>query len=65
MLYFTALSFFFLLVGLVTGYVFGELLTRQQEYLTLSRKTLERLLVESNITEEILENKQSKEDLEG
>ena len=62
-LYITALAFF--LVGVATGYIFGELYTRQQEHLTVTRKTLERLLVESNIAEVALKNKKEKEDLEG
>ena len=63
MLYITALSFF--LVGVVTGYVFGEIFTRQQEHLSCTRETLEKLLVKSNIADIALQNKKEKEDLEG
>ena len=63
MLYVTALSFF--LVGVFTGYVFGEIFTKQQEYLSCTRETLEKLLVESNIAKIALQNKKEKEDLEG
>mgnify|MGYP001202089645 FL=1 len=63
MIYVVALSFF--LVGLITGYVFAEIFDKNEEYLSLTRKNLEMLLIESNITEEILKNKKAKEELEG
>jgi hypothetical protein len=63
MVYIIALSF--LLFGIIIGYVFGDILDRQEEYLSLSRKSLERLLAESNITEDIDSNEEDKKDLEG
>ena len=63
MIYVVALSFF--LIGLITGYVFAEIFDKHEEHLSLTRKNLEMLLVESNIAEEILKNKKVKEDLEG
>ena len=63
MIYVVALSFF--LVGLITGYVFAEIFDKNEEYLSLTRKNLEMLLIESNIAEEILKNKKDKEELEG
>ena len=63
MIYVVALSFFG--IGLITGYVFAEIFDKNEEYLSLTRKNLEMLLIESNIAEDILKNKKAKEELEG
>ena len=62
-LYITAASFF--LVGVATGYIFASIFEKHEENISVTRKNLEKLLVESNIADIALQNKKEKEDLEG
>ena len=62
-LYITAAAFF--LVGVATGYTFASIFERHEQHLSLTRNTLEKLLIESNIADIALQNKNEKEDLEG
>ena len=63
MMYVVALSFFG--IGLISGYIYAGIFYRYEEHISITRKGLERLLIESNIIEEALKNKKAKEDLEG
>tara|TARA_B000000557_G_C20740213_1_gene428235 strand:- start:539 stop:703 length:165 start_codon:yes stop_codon:yes gene_type:complete len=53
MSYFTITSFF--VAGIIVGLVIGYILNRK-EYLTQSRKSLEKAIVESGIANKIIDN---------
>ena len=56
MLYITALSFF--VFGIISGYILGNIFEKHEEHISLTRKSLERLLIERNdLINECLERK--------